>query len=31
MEKSTGTVGLVALQSNFLKEKTANLSFAKFH
>ena len=31
MEKSTATVGLVALQSIFLKEKPVNLSFAKFH
>ena len=30
MEKSTGTVGLLALQNIFLKEKTVNLSFAKF-
>ena len=29
-EKSTGTVGLLALQSILLKEKTVNLSFAKF-
>lgn len=31
MKKSTGTVVLAALQSIFVKEKTVNLSFAKFH